>query len=52
MIYGIQKKSFRQFLYLKKRPHLHACHTQELWIKNEVELKQPKHLQVRTGQIF
>ncbi|MBX7057777.1 MAG: glycosyltransferase family 2 protein [Leptospirales bacterium] len=42
----------RQLHYLQRRPHLRACHTAELWIKNGRQLNQPARLQPRSGMFL
>lgn len=41
-----------QWRYLKKRPHLEACHTAEIWIKSGQRLQQPLRLQSRGGRFL
>lgn len=38
-----------QLQFLARRPHLHACHTGERWIKQGRELSQPRRLAPRSG---
>ena len=42
----------KQWEYLKKRPHLHACHNWEEWNKHGNKLKQPTHLRPRIGRFL
>ena len=45
-------KLYKQWEYLKKRPQLRACHSQEKWIRSGLILKQPGHLQARRGSFL
>ena len=47
-----QDKLEEQWEYLKKRPHLHACHNREEWNKHGLKLKQPTSLRPRLGRFL
>ena len=47
-----KEKLLEQWQYIKKRPHLQACHTAEEWWKFQKKLKQPSHLKARRGRFL
>ncbi len=47
-----KEKLWKQWEYLRQRPHLKACHSQEEWIKHGKILKQPAHLKARLGSFL
>lgn len=47
-----ERKLEAQLELLRRRPHLHACHTAERWIKNDRVLQQPQHLRARRGRFL
>ncbi len=47
-----ERKLELQLEHLARRPHLHACHTAERWIKNDRLLQQPQHLRARRGRFL
>jgi len=47
-----REKLEKQISYLKARPHLPACQTEEVWLKNGIELEQKKHLRPFPGRFL
>ncbi len=47
-----KNKLEQQWQYLKKRPHLQGCYTEEIWLKKGQVLRQPLHLRPRRGRFL